>query len=68
MIAAPVSGTTFDQNLKQADRIELLFQPSPFYAVGQVYDVFGDLHDEEMLALLEKTVQAQNRAGGAASR
>lgn len=68
VIAAPVSGTTFDQNLRQADRIEVLFQPSPFYAVGQVYDVFGDLHDEEMLALLEKTVQDNNRAGGPASR
>ncbi|HEY1007173.1 MAG TPA: phosphoribosyltransferase family protein [Sphingobacteriaceae bacterium] len=68
VIAAPVSGMTYDQNLRQADRIEVLFQPSPFYAVGQVYDVFGDLHDEEMLALLEKTVQAQNRAGGPASR
>ncbi|HEY0898361.1 MAG TPA: phosphoribosyltransferase family protein [Sphingobacteriaceae bacterium] len=54
IIAAPVSGTTYDSNLKKADKIEVLHQPSPFYAVGQVYDVFGDFHDEEMLALLKK--------------
>jgi predicted phosphoribosyltransferase len=54
VIAAPVSGTTYDQHLKKADRMEVLYQPSPFYAVGQVYDVFGDYHDEEMLALLSR--------------
>lgn len=54
IIAAPVSGTTYNSNLKSADAIEILEQPSPFYAVGQVYDVFGDFHDEQMLALLDQ--------------
>ncbi|HEY0897147.1 MAG TPA: phosphoribosyltransferase family protein [Sphingobacteriaceae bacterium] len=53
IIAAPVSGVTYDQNLKKADEIEVLHQPRPFYAVGQVYDVFGDFDDEEMMALLK---------------
>lgn len=54
IIAAPVSGRTYNVNLTNADAIEVLEQPSPFYAVGQAYEVFGDFHDEPMMDLLDK--------------
>jgi len=54
VIAAPVSGTRFDKNLKEADEIEVLVQPPQFYAVGQAYEKFGDFTDEELMQLLVK--------------
>lgn len=54
VIAAPVSGTSFDAHLHEADDIEVLVQPENFYAVGQVYDTFGDFEDEELLDILKK--------------
>ena len=52
IIASPVSGTTYDENLNEADAIEVLLQPEHFYAVGQVYEKFGDFTDRELLNLL----------------
>jgi len=52
VIAAPVSGTHFDQRLKDADEIVVLVQPPDFYAVGQAYRHFGDFPDDELLQLL----------------
>lgn len=57
VIAAPVSGTTFDTHLLEADDIEILIQPERFYAVGQVYEVFGDFQDDDLLTLLKKAKQ-----------
>lgn len=54
IIAAPVSGSRFDENLYKADEIEIMVKPQPFYAVGQVYEVFGDFNDRELLKLLAK--------------
>ena len=53
IIAAPVSGTRYDKNLNEADAIEILQQPEQFYAVGQVYETFGDFTDSQLLNLLE---------------
>jgi len=53
IIAAPVSGISYDPHLQEADQIEVLVQPKDFYAVGQVYQKFGDFSDEELLALLQ---------------
>jgi len=53
VIAAPVSGKQFDENLRKADAIEVYVKPEPFYAVGQVYEKFGDFPDEELLKLLD---------------
>ena len=64
IIAAPVSGITYDQNLRKADRLEILHQPSPFYAVGQVYEVFGDFPDDQMLQLLKKAEAEQKTFRG----
>jgi len=53
VIAVPVSGKQFDRQLWEADEIEILAKPEPFYAVGQVYEQFGDFPDEELLKLLD---------------
>lgn len=52
IIAAPVSGVNYDEHLEEADAIEVLVQPSAFYAVGQVYDEFGDFDDQQLIELL----------------
>jgi predicted phosphoribosyltransferase len=54
VIAAPVSGRYFDTNLQEADKIEVLVQPRDFYAVGQIYETFGDFPDEALIDLLKK--------------
>jgi putative phosphoribosyl transferase len=54
IVAAPVSGKSFDRHLREeADAVEILVQPQPFFGVGQVYESFGDFTDQELLALLE---------------
>lgn len=59
VLAAPVSGMHFDEHLHEADAIEVLIQPPGFYAVGQVYEQFGDFPDEELLDLLRKDAANQ---------
>lgn len=54
IIAAPVSGSRYDKNLEDADHIEILVQPANFYAVGQAYDDFEQVTDEEVLEILHK--------------
>lgn len=62
-IAAPVAGAYFDKKLMDADAIEIVVRPEPFYAVGQVYEQFADFPDEELLKLLERSnVNTQNRS------
>ena len=55
IIAVPVSGSRFDENLNLADEIEVLVKPSSFYAVGQAYEVFGDLQDDDLMQLLNRS-------------
>lgn len=52
IIAAPVSGLKYDKHLEEADAIEVLVQPHSFYAVGQVYEEFGDFQDQQLVELL----------------
>lgn len=52
IIAAPVSGLNYDKHLEEADVIEVLIQPTSFYAVGQVYEEFGDFEDQKLIELL----------------
>jgi predicted phosphoribosyltransferase len=52
IIAAPVSGLNYDEHLEEADAIEVLIQPTSFYAVGQVYEEFGDFGDQQLIELL----------------
>jgi len=59
VIAAPVSGSRFDENLYKADEIEIIVKPYSFYAVGQVYEKFGDFDDDDLLELLAQAEQEQ---------
>jgi len=59
VIAAPVAGSTFDENLNKADKIEIMIRPKTFYAVGQVYEEFGDFNDHELLELLARAKKEQ---------
>lgn len=61
IIAAPVSGSTFDENLYEADAIEILLKPRSFYAVGQVYEVFGDFNDDDLMDLLALAEREWNK-------
>lgn len=61
IIAAPVSGSSYNKELNEADAIEVLIQPASFYAVGQVYENFGDFEDDDLLALLDRAEQNQNQ-------
>lgn len=54
VIAAPVSGTWYDKNLENADDIEILFRPEDFYAVGQVYENFDQVTDQQVIEILQK--------------
>ena len=54
IIAAPVSGMSYDEGLYEADAIEVLLQPDSFYAVGQVYKQFGDFDDARVIDLLNQ--------------
>lgn len=61
IIAAPVSGSTFDANLNKADKIEIMIKPQPFSAVGQVYETFGDFDDDDLIQLLNRLEQGQQK-------
>jgi len=54
VIAVPVCGSNYDKHLNEADALEILFQPKDFYAVGQVYESFYNLSEEEFMAILKK--------------
>lgn len=54
VVAVPVSGQHFDTNLQEADEIEVLLQRREFHSIGQVYKVFDDVLDEELIDLLKK--------------
>ncbi|GAB2766600.1 phosphoribosyltransferase [Rhabdobacter roseus] len=59
VVAAPVSGTTYDRGLQKADALEVLVQPRPFFSVGQAYEDFGEFTDEQLAALMR---QAESEA------
>ncbi|HEY8784803.1 MAG TPA: phosphoribosyltransferase family protein [Mucilaginibacter sp.] len=64
VVAAPVSGTSYDEHLKEADAIEVLVQPRDFYAVGQVYRKFGDFSDEELQDIMRKAERERETMSG----
>jgi putative phosphoribosyl transferase len=55
IIAAPVSGNTYNEHLDEADAVEVFIKPASFFAVGQVYEEFEDFDDEEVIALLNRS-------------
>lgn len=53
VVAAPVSGHNYAPEIDSlADEVKILEQPYDFYAVGQVYEDFHNLSDEEVIVLL----------------
>jgi len=61
IIAAPVSGKRFVSEIHDlADEIVIVEQPEDFYAVGQVYNDFHHLSDEEVVAFIDDFERKQN--------
>lgn len=55
IVAVPVGATSTCEHLRQeADEVICLDQPTPFYAVGQVYKDFTQTTDEEVKTLLRQ--------------
>ena len=53
IVAAPVSGERYVPEIdKLADDVVIAERPEMFYAVGQVYEDFHHLTDEEVIELL----------------
>jgi putative phosphoribosyl transferase len=53
IVAAPVSGKHYAPEINGlADEVIVVQQPEDFYAVGQVYEDFHNLSDEEVITLL----------------
>lgn len=54
IVASPVSGEKYVSDINSlADEVVIVEQPENFYAVGQVYEDFHHLSDEEVVSLLE---------------
>jgi len=60
IVAAPVSGTQYVPEINTlADEVIIAEQPGDFYAVGQVYEDFHHLSDEEVMGLLNDFERAK---------
>ena len=57
VVAVPVSGTTYDLRLREADALEVLVQPRTFFSVGQVYEDFGEFTDEQLAELMRQATR-----------
>jgi putative phosphoribosyl transferase len=54
IVAVPVSGSNYIPEIKKADELIILHQPSYYVGVGQAYEDFSQLTDEQVLSFLEK--------------
>jgi predicted phosphoribosyltransferase len=54
IVAVPVSGTSFIPEIRKADELVILYQPSYFLGVGQAYEDFSQLTDEKVLSFLNQ--------------
>jgi putative phosphoribosyl transferase len=53
VVAAPAAPAESCDELQQAvDELVVIARPDPFYAVGQLYEIFGQTSDEEVQELL----------------
>lgn len=54
IVAAPVSSRDSAEKIRaQVDEVVILAEPENFYAVGQFFDDFSQVSDEEVIALLK---------------
>ena len=51
---------------READEVRVLLTPEPFYAVGQWYDLFPQVSDEEVVRLLSARAPRGSRTDPAA--
>jgi putative phosphoribosyl transferase len=62
VLAVPVAPReALDRLRAEADEVVVLAAPEPFYAVGQWYDRFGQVEDEEVVRILSRW---DERTGG----
>lgn len=62
VVAAPVAPVrTYNQLRSEADEVVCVLTPQSFYAIGQFYEDFSQVSDEEVLALLDQANQAAMR-------
>jgi predicted phosphoribosyltransferase len=62
IVTAPVSGERYVSEInKLADEVVILEQPEMFFSVGQVYEDFHHLSDEEVIGLLENFKSTSNK-------
>lgn len=54
IVAVPVSGSHFVPEISKVDELVILYQPSYFAGVGQAYEDFSQLTDEQVLSFLNK--------------
>lgn len=60
IVAAPVSGTTYVPEIDAlADEVVVVERPNDFYAVGQVYEDFHHLDDDEVISLIHDFERAK---------
>jgi len=63
IVAAPVAPlSTVNWLQSVADELIVLYTPEDFYAVGQFYDRFSQVSDEEVIALLQRADQSRMSA------
>jgi len=56
VVAAPAAPVESCDELQQAvDELIVIVRPDPFYSVGQSYEIFGQISDEEVQKLLRST-------------
>jgi putative phosphoribosyl transferase len=62
IVAAPVSGADYVAEVNSlTDDVVIAERPDDFYAVGQVYDDFHSLSDEEVISFLEDFEKIKSR-------
>jgi predicted phosphoribosyltransferase len=54
IVAVPVAGEEFVEEIYNADELIILHQPHSFHGVGNVYDDFSQLNDEDVLSFLKR--------------
>jgi putative phosphoribosyl transferase len=65
VVVAPVAGERSVQRINaMADQVVIGEQPRTFYAVGQVYEDFHNMSDEEVIELLEDFDKGQKQISG----
>lgn len=64
-VAVPVLSREALQRVKSlTDQVAYLHQPEPFYAIGQWYENFGQLSDDDVIKLLDQAYARPAASGG----